>query len=141
VPDLAAKPVVDLRAMVGADENLPDCVDAVEAGAAFEYRFDMRHWKLLRREVTDLPPGDHFPEDGAAVRAYNCHLTTVDGEEWPRNVLLRDYLRDHADAREEYAAVKRAAAEAHPDDVEAYMTAKSDVIEAILERASAWSRR
>lgn len=137
VPGLAAKPVVDVRAMVGADEDLAACVDVLEAETGFEYSHDMAHWKTLRREVGDLAPGERFPEDGEAVRACNCHLTTVDGEEWPKNLAFRDYLRDHADAREEYAAEKRAAAAAHPDDVEGYTEAKNDVVERIVERARA----
>lgn len=184
VPGLASKPVVDVRAMVDAGADLAACVDRLEADTRFEYVFDMRHWKTLRREVSEVPPGERFPEDAAgrgasgepsvaaapedsearsasggrpeadddagrrparlrsnaredgdAVRAYNLHLTTVDGEEWPKNVAFRDYLREHADAREEYEAAKRAAAREHPDDVEAYSEAKGDAVTAILDRA------
>lgn len=130
VPELAAKPVVDLRVMVAPDADLDDCVDAVEAATRFEYVDDMRHWKLLRRCGDD----EH-------VRAYNLHLTHVDGEAWRKNVLFRDYLREHPEAREEYAEVKRQAAEAHPDDIKAYTEAKSEFVQRCLAEARAAGRR
>lgn len=124
VPGLAAKPVVDLRAMVEPDADLSACVDAIEGATAFEYVDDMRHWKLLRR----------LGEDDR-VKAYNLHLTHVDGEEWRKNVRFRDYLREHPEAREEYAELKREAAAAHPDDVEAYTEAKTAFVERCLAAA------
>jgi GrpB-like predicted nucleotidyltransferase (UPF0157 family) len=135
VPGLGAKPIVDLRVMVGADEALEDCVTALASATNFEYVADMDHWKVLGREVAEVPESERFPEDGDAVRAYNLHLTHVDGDDWPENVRLRDYLRDHADAREEYAAVKREAAREHPDDVEAYTEAKDEMVASLLARA------
>jgi len=151
VPGLGAKPIVDLRVMVGAEEALDDCVATLEAATNFAYVADMDGWTLLGREVSEVPDGERFPEDtvaqrstrprsnaredGGAVKAYNCHLTTIDGEEWRKNVLLRDYLRDHVEARERYVRVKREAAREHPDDIKAYSQAKGGVIDDVLAKA------
>lgn len=39
-----------------------------------------------------------------------------------RSLLLRDYLQDHPQAGEEYAAIKREAAETYTNDITAYST-------------------
>ena len=62
--------------------------------------------------------------------------THVRDDEAVRNQLaFRNYLRDHPDARREYAAVKREAERDHPDDLEAYTKAKSEVVFSLLDRA------
>ena len=129
VPGLPAKPIVDIRVMVATDVSLDAAVDAIEASTDFTYEFDMHHWKTLRREGG--PDG---------VRAFNLHLTHIDRDEWRKNVMLRDYLRDHPEACERYAAVKRRAARDHPDDIEAYMDAKDGWIKRTERLALSWYR-
>jgi GrpB-like predicted nucleotidyltransferase (UPF0157 family) len=126
VPGLAAKPIVDLRAMVEPGADLDDCAATIEAETDFRYHSDLRHWKFLRKPGRD-----------DRVLAYNLHLTHVHREEWRKNVLLREYLREHPEAREEYAAVKRAAAERHPENIAAYTDEKADFIERCVEAARA----
>lgn len=64
-------------------------------------------------------------------------LHTRDDHKVRAQVAVRDYLRDHPEAREEYVAVKRRAAEEHPDDLEAYTEAKSEVVSDLFARAEA----
>jgi len=62
-------------------------------------------------------------------------MHTVDADQWRPILLLREYLTDHPDAREEYARVKREAAAEHPDDMEAYTNAKFDLVQSLTEAA------
>jgi GrpB-like predicted nucleotidyltransferase (UPF0157 family) len=58
------------------------------------------------------------------------------GSDWERDHLLfRDHLRQHALAREAYAAAKREAVAAWADDGFAYTDAKSEVILGIMAEA------
>ena len=58
------------------------------------------------------------------------------GSRWEHeHLLFRDYLRAHADARDDYATAKREAARVWADDRIAYTEAKSAVILAIMARA------
>ena len=50
--------------------------------------------------------------------------------------MFRDWLRDHDDDRDRYAAVKRGLAERH-DDVRDYSEAKNAIIDDIYARAFA----
>ncbi|MBY0529024.1 MAG: GrpB family protein [Rhabdochlamydiaceae bacterium] len=49
------------------------------------------------------------PEEG--TRRYHIHLTYPESSEWKELIGFRDYLRDHPEAVEEYAALKKHAAE------------------------------
>lgn len=71
--------------------------------------------------------------DDDCVIAVRMH--TVDAEQWRPILLFRNYLADHPDARAEYARVKREAADAHADDVEAYTDAKFEAVRSLTERA------
>jgi hypothetical protein len=60
--------------------------------------------------------------------------------DWERlHLLIRDYLRASANARDAYVAAKREAATLWADQAAAYTEAKSDVILGILDQAEAWA--
>jgi GrpB-like predicted nucleotidyltransferase (UPF0157 family) len=124
VPGLAAKPVVDVTAVVTDVDGLWGDLDKL--AAALGYRLSHvpdRHLFLQRRD-----------DDG---QAYNLHLIRESNDLWRGDLRFREYLRATPDAREEYEAAKREAAAAHPGDIDAYNEAKGDVAGAILERAEA----
>ena len=56
--------------------------------------------------------------------------------EFRKHVLFRDYLRAHPEARDEYAALKRALAAEVRDDIAAYIAGKSEFVIRCLEGAS-----
>ncbi len=65
-------------------------------------------------------------------------MHTMDDEDKIRNqILFRDYLLDHADARREYEEVKREAVENHANDPGDYTKAKSDVVADLIQHAEA----
>jgi GrpB-like predicted nucleotidyltransferase (UPF0157 family) len=59
-------------------------------------------------------------------------------EQWA--LLFRDYLRAHAEAAAEYAAVKQRLARRYRDDRWAYVDAKGPLLWAIIRRADAWAQ-
>ncbi|MFC4448656.1 GrpB family protein [Halorussus aquaticus] len=123
VPGLAAKPIVDIVPVVADVDDGEVCARRLaEAGYYRSHKDRGDDWIELGREADD---GQEF----------NVHIRPRDSERLRRNLLLRDYLRDHPDAHEEYARVKREAAAKHPEDPDAYTRAKSAVIESILGRA------
>ena len=59
-------------------------------------------------------------------------------EDWDKvrnQILFREYVCDHDDARREYEEVKREALAEHADDPGDYTKAKTDVVVDIIERA------
>ncbi|UPV75497.1 GrpB family protein [Halorussus limi] len=125
VPGLAAKPIVDICPVVADTDDGERCADLLQRNGYYRSEKDRGDdWIELGRTADD---GQEF----------NVHVRPRHSDAVTRYLLLRAYLRDHPDAREEYARVKRAAAETHPNDVSGYTREKSDIIESIVERARA----
>jgi GrpB-like predicted nucleotidyltransferase (UPF0157 family) len=124
VPGLAAKPIVDICPVV----------EDMETAWRVSDLLDEREWPLVD-ERGDRPWIEHqrLADDG---QMFNVHARPR-AAAVENYLLLREFLRDNSDVRDEYERVKREAAREHPDDVAAYTRAKSDVIERAKERARA----
>ena len=66
---------------------------------------------------------------------YNLHLVQESNDQWKDDLLFREYLRANSDVRDQYEAVKRDAAERHPNDIDAYNAAKDEFCRSVLSRA------
>ena len=117
VPGLAAKPIIDIMAVV---RNLAQADDAADgfAKAGYEYlgEFGIAGRRYLRK--------------GGDERTHQIHIFAAD--DWPnisRHLAFRDYMRAHADEREAYAAIKRALARQFPYDIESYCRGKEEFVQ------------
>jgi GrpB-like predicted nucleotidyltransferase (UPF0157 family) len=124
VPGLPAKPHLDIQVIVA------------DIGQESSYVPPLTTLDLQLRSRDDLHryfrPVVGRPRD---VHVHVCPLRS----EWERDHLLfRDYLRAHPDARDAYAATKRAAALTWFDDRVGYTDAKSEIILDILDAARQW---
>ena len=123
VPGLAAKPIVDICPVVSDVEKGRKCAELLDEAGYYSGDKDRGdEWLELGRVADDE---QHF----------NIHVRPEGSDGVANYLLLRDFLRDHARYRDEYARVKRAAAERHPNDVGKYTREKSESIETILEKA------
>ncbi|WP_158058180.1 GrpB family protein [Halorussus halophilus] len=123
VPGLAAKPIVDICPVVSDMDEGRRCAELLHESGYY---------------LSDKDRGDEWIELGRVAaddQHFNVHVRPQDSESLQNNLLLREYLRDHPQARDEYARVKRAAAEEHSCDAEEYTRKKSPVIDSILEKA------
>lgn len=125
VPGLAAKPVVDLDAVLRRIDDWERCVEPL-AAAGYE------HWR----------PGDFGDrrffrryEDGVRV----AHLSLVGPESLVlrEHLALRDLLRGSPELARRYAELKRGLAAAHGDDRIAYTEAKTAFVLAALRPENA----
>jgi GrpB-like predicted nucleotidyltransferase (UPF0157 family)/predicted enzyme related to lactoylglutathione lyase len=123
VPDLPAKPVLDLLLAVDDPADEATYVPALEA-LGYELRVREPEWhqhRLLKR-------GD--PE-------VNLHVFCLGSEEVDRMIAFRDHLRSDPPDRERYALTKRELAGQTWEFVQDYADAKSDVVAEIMSRALA----
>ena len=124
VPGLAAKPIIDILAVV------PDSADEASyvpqlAAAGYSLRVrepDFFEHRMLRTAARDVHL--HVYSPGAAA-------------EIGRIVAFRDRLRRSAGDRARYEAVKRRLAARSWPDMNAYADAKTEVIESIMSAAAA----
>jgi predicted kinase len=123
VPDLPAKPVIDLVLAVDDPADEASYVPPLEA-IGYQLRVREPEWhehRLLK--LTD-------PE-------VNLHVFALGSEEVDRMVAFRDHLRRDPADRERYAATKRDLAARDWEFVQNYADAKSDVVADIMTRAPA----
>ena len=123
VPDLPAKPIVDMQlsvtAMVPRDAY-------VEPLRALGYRWVLDPWDVEH---------EYFSRDVDGERTFHLHVCAA-GSAWEgRHLAFRDWLRAHPEDAAEYAALKRGLAAAHPKDTLAYTEAKTAFITNITDRA------
>ncbi len=127
VPGLAAKPVIDMIALV---DDLEANIAAVvqRAGYQLPARFNAN---LVHRRFLCYP--------SASYRTHHLHL--VDRrEEMDRCLRFRDSLRGNPELAAEYAALKRTLAARFREDREGYTEAKSTFIKGADPQAGASDR-
>lgn len=119
VPDLAAKPVVDI--LVTVEQVDEATLTPVLVPLGFELRVrESEHLAFRRRD-----------------RSVNLHFYPDDSEEVTAYLLFRDHLRVDGGDRALYETVKRRLATQEWPDVNHYADAKGPVIDEILTRARA----
>lgn len=120
VPDLAAKPVIDVRVVTEDMATARACKDPL-FDADYGLVHDVDSWVSFRRS-----------DKG---QTYNLHVFPTGDSRWRENLLFRDYLRDHPDARRRYESLKRDLLDSHPDDVVAYSRGKTEFVAEVIESA------
>lgn len=124
VPGLAAKPILDIDVVVdGAD--VPAAVAALES-VGYTHRGDLG---VTGREA-------FFAPDEPRRHVYVCAAGTTNVR---NHLAVRDVLREHADLRDAYAAVKLALAADPAMDIDTYLAGKSAVLQQVLEVSGEFS--
>lgn len=122
VPDLPAKPILDLAAAVRTLAVIPELIEKL-TGIGYIYRGDggENGGHLFVRELT--------PD----VRTIHLHVVVQDGQQWRNYLLFRDLLRRDAGIRKRYAELKKQLGTTFRNDRKAYTAAKEDFIRAVLK--------
>ena len=123
VPDLPAKPIVDIVLEVPASAAESAYLPEMEA-AGYVLRIREPEWfqhRILKSPDTNI----------------NLHVFTAGCSEVDRMVLFRDWLRTNAEDRELYASAKRELAARDWKYVQQYADAKTAIVQEIMARAEA----
>lgn len=121
VPNLAAKPILDIVLVVANSADEASYVPALEQ-AGYVLRNREPAW-YEHRVLKGVEP------------AVNLHVFSLGCPETERMALMRDWLRTHDDDRALYEKTKRELAQRTWKYVQNYADAKTAVVEAILARA------
>lgn len=120
VPDLAAKPMVDVLAVYEGYKPARRAADILVT-KGYTFQKDEPEWiQLIRSDSED----DVF-----------IHFRPKESEVWRDQLVLRELLRESPKARREYEQVKRSAAEEHPNSPEEYTAAKDEIVRTLVNRA------
>lgn len=125
VPGLAAKPIIDIMAAVRELSDVDKkCSLFEEAGYEYLGEFGIRGRRYLRK--------------GGDERTHQVHIFSEnDTENLIRHLAFRDYMRSHAEEREQYAALKKELAQKYPYDIDDYCDGKDAFVKKIEKQALA----
>ena len=121
VPDLAAKPIIDMLLLVPDSTDEASYIPALEAAGY-----------VLRHREPDWYQHRLFHRPDTAI---NLHVFSEGCQEAERMLRFRDWLCSHPDDRALYEQTKRELARRTWAFRQQYADAKSEVVQAILERA------
>lgn len=127
VPGLAAKRIIDVQISVAALEPIEAVKDPLEL-LGYVYRAD--NPERTKRYFREAP----------GSRQTHLHVRRSGSFSQQIPLLLRDYLRCHADAAAEFATVKRRLAGQFPFDGAGYTDAKAPYVWEIIRRADEWAQ-
>jgi GrpB-like predicted nucleotidyltransferase (UPF0157 family) len=124
VPGLAAKPIIDMVAAVDSFDNLADFTVPLQA-IGYEYMPERM-----------FPDRKFFPKGVRANRTHHLNLVLKnDFDQWIKPIAFRDYLRSHAQDRQEYERIKYKLAAVHSRDRKTYTAAKNNFIQFAMQKA------
>lgn len=126
VPGLAAKPIIDMDIVVAGEADVRPGIARVKA---LGYRWLGELGIPGRQAFKPFEPLD--------LPAHHLYLVVENNRAHVDHWLLRDVLRNDADARMKYGDLKRLNAEACGGDIEVYGAMKASLVAGLLERGRA----
>ncbi|HEY4323527.1 MAG TPA: GrpB family protein [Mucilaginibacter sp.] len=121
VPDLAAKPIIDI--MIAVDNY--DDIDAIK------FALESENWNLIPPDLMGKDYQRTFVKVVNDKRFGHFHLILNKDGEAKRHIAFRDALRQNPSLANEYAKLKVELAEKFKNDREAYTDAKTEFISRI----------
>ena len=128
VPDLAAKPIIDIDVLLASETMLPAAIERLES-LAYIHRGNLG---IPEREAF-LAPAHHPP--------HHLYVCPPCSGEFQRHKAFRDYLRAHPKDDKIYGDLKIALAKRFRENRPAYNTAKGEFVEELTSRAIRYSEK
>lgn len=127
IPDIYAKPILDLLLEVGS-------LAALDGRSG-----DMQALGYKSMGEYGIPGRRFFSKSNRhGVRTHHVHSFENGHESILQHLVFRDYMITHPEEAEAYGQLKLSLAADHPDDIEAYMDGKDLFIKERITRAMAW---
>jgi GrpB-like predicted nucleotidyltransferase (UPF0157 family)/GNAT superfamily N-acetyltransferase len=118
VPELAAKPIIDMLPVV-LDINKVDAANVSMQAFGYEAKGEF-----------GIPFRRYF-QKGGNQRTHQAHVFELGNPEIERHLKFRDWMRTHPKDKEAYARLKQNLAALHPYDIDSYCLGKEEFIAAI----------
>ncbi len=129
VPGLPAKPVVDMLIEVKNLEEIRAQVPPVLEAQGYDY-----FWRPTMGDSTPPFYAWFIKRNDQGQRTHHIHMVEADFPQW-EGLLFRDYLRNHPEAAQDYAGLKKDLAQKYPGDRVAYTHAKTEFIRLYTDKA------
>ncbi len=121
VPNLPAKPILDLAAAVATLDVISELIEKV---TAFGY--------IYRGDGKNLGGHLFVWESEPSVRTIHLHVVGLDDLQWSNYIRFRDILRNDSGVRKRYAGLKRKLWDTFTNDRKSYTDSKHNFIQGVL---------
>lgn len=127
VPNLAAKPIIDILLEVSDLQALDDqSKKLINTGYVAKGEYGIA--------------GRRYFEKGGDNRTHHLHAFITGDPNVHRHLAFRNYLKSHPEIREQYAQLKKQTAQDVNGDVVGYREGKNDFVEQHVAKAVDWAR-
>ena len=126
VPDLSAKPIIDIMPVVRNIEKV-EMFNPAMIQLGYEPKGEF-----------GIPGRRYFAKGGDDHRTHHVHTYAPDNSEVKRHLDFRDYLMTHPEEAQFYASLKAELAQQFPHDIFGYMAGKDSFIKETLRKAHEW---
>ncbi len=127
IPDIYAKPVIDLLVEVGNITEVDERSSAMEA-LGYEAMGEF-----------GIPGRRYFRKDNQeGIRTYQIHVFEAGSAQIDRHLAFRDYMIAHPEDARKYSELKRKLAKEHSESINGYMDGKNSFIKEIDRKALLW---
>ena len=123
IPNQKAKPIIDIMLAIQKLEDFPSLLPNLEK---------------LGYQLQDVGMKDrHFLQyyDQTIKQHFHLHIVTMKHWSTRKERLMRDYLLEHPQAVQAYGCLKEQLAQKYPNDSLKYTQAKTQFIQALLDKA------
>lgn len=128
VEGLAAKPIIDVDAVLKDKEDLPKVIEQLQK-YGYEYQGDLG---LPGREVFFRKRD--YNEQEKNVMKYHFYLCTKDAKPYLEHIAFRNYLRNNPKERDKYQQLKQELSKRYQFDVDSYCESKTEFVHAALKK-------
>ncbi len=119
---LSSKPIIDIGVLIEKKENGDSFIELVEK---IGYLYDKQNSSGER----------HFFRKGNPTEFHLSIAYADKGNFWERQILFRDYLRNHPDFRDEYQKLKEKLLKVDLTGKNSYIIGKSEFVKKVLDLA------
>ncbi len=123
VPGLAAKPIIDIDAVIASEADLPQAIGKL-AGVGYQHEGEIG---IVGRHAFRQPDG---------LPKHHLYVCAVGNAELKRHLAFRDHLRENDHDAQAYGDLKQELAQRFGSDRDGYTEAKTAFVEKMLRKAA-----
>lgn len=124
IEGLLSKPIIDIAVLIKNKEDGDKFIEPLS------------HLGYWYNKVNSSNDNERYFFRKGEPTEFHLSIAYADrGSFWERQILFRDYLRNHLEARDEYARLKENLLKNDPTGIETYIAGKSEFVNKILQLA------
>ena len=151
VPDLAAKPIIDIQVGIKNSNDLDKTIEPMINNHYIYYEIynsvmpdrrlfvGLKDEKDIRNFQNIYSKGDLIPHEKInQLRLTHVHIWEHGTKDWNRHIAFRNYLREHAEVKGQYESLKKQLSLKDWKDGDEYNDAKDSFIKTTEAKAILW---